>query len=113
MHERDQALIMTGPDELRQQLRDLTPKTVITTASAFRVPEVVDPISATKWSIRSMARRYAILDVEVTELAGRLDKLTQKLVPELRQRIGASQDVAAALVLAAGLNGDRIRSEAA
>ena len=106
------ALIMTAPDALREQLRDLTPKTFITTASGFRVPEVVDPISATKWSIRSMARRYVTLDEEVTELEGRLDELTQKLVPELRQCIGVGQDVAASLVLAAGLNGDRIRSEA-
>jgi transposase len=94
------ALIMTGPDELREQLRDLTTKPLISTAGAFRVLDVVDPMSATKWSIRSMARRYAALDEEVKELEDRLDHLTQKLVPELRQCVGVGQDVAALMAIA-------------
>jgi len=102
------ALIMTAPDEIREQLRGLTLKALINTTAAFQLPDIVDPGSATKWSIRSMARRYAMLDNEVIELEGRLDELTRKLVPELRQRVGVGQDVAAALVLTAGLNGDRI-----
>ena len=106
------ALIMTAPDEIREQLRGLTLKALINTTATFQVPDIVDPGSATKWSIRSMARRYAMLDNEVIELEGRLDELTRKLVPELRQCVGVGQDVAAALVLTAGLNGDRIRSEA-
>src|SRR5262249_59607169 len=105
------ALIMTAPDEIREQLRGLTLKALINTTAAFQVPDIVDPGSATKWSIRSMARRYAMLDNEVIELEGRLDELTRKLVPELRQCVGVGQDVAAALVLTAGLNADGIRSE--
>jgi len=106
------ALITTGPDEIRTQLRDLKPKALIATAGAFRVSEVADPKSAAKWSLRSMARRYAALDDEVTELERQLDQLTQRFAPDLRQRMGVGQDVAAALILAAGLNGDRIRTEA-
>ena len=61
-----------------------------------------------------MAKRYTTLDKEVRELERHLDELTQKLVSKTPSTywLGVGQDIAASLILAAGLNGDRIRSEA-
>ena len=59
-----------------------------------------------------MSRRYVALDHEVRALEKELDALTLRLVPQLRQRFGVGQDIAATLVLAAGNSGDRLRSEA-
>lgn len=59
-----------------------------------------------------MCRRYVVLDQEVRALEKELDALTIRLVPQLRERFGVGQNVAATLVLAAGNSGERLRSEA-
>jgi transposase len=105
-------LIVMAPDPIREQLRNLKTPALVRTCSAYRVDGASDPTSAIKLSLRSMCRRYVVLDQEVRSLEEELDALTIRLVPQLRQLFGVGQDVAATLVLAAGNSGDRLRSEA-
>jgi len=106
-------LIVMAPDPIHEQLRHLKTPALVRTCSAYRVGAASDPTAAIKLSLRSMCRRYVVLDQEVRSLEKELDALTLRLVPQLRQLFGVGQDVAATLVLAAGNNGDRLRSEAA
>ncbi len=106
-------LIVMAPDPIREQLRHLSTPNLVRTCSAYRVDGASDPASAIKLSLRSLCRRYVVLDQEVRSLEKELDTLTQRTVPQLRRLFGVGQDVAATLVLAAGNRGDRLRSEAA
>ena len=106
------ALVVIAPDCIREQLRHLRTPALIRTCCAYRVDGASNPTSAIKLSLRSMSRRYVALDHEVRALEKELDALTLRLVPQLRQRFGVGQDIAATLVLAAGNSGDRLRSEA-
>jgi len=107
------ALIVVAPDVIREQLRGLTAAALIRTCCGYRVDQVTDPTSAIKRALRSMCRRYAALDQEVRSLEKELDALTTKAVPGLCQLPGVGQDVASAILLAAGDGGARLRSDAA
>ena len=101
-------LVVMTPDPIRERLRHLKTPALVRTCSAYRVDRASDPTSAIKLSLRSMCRRYIALDREVRSLEKELDALTIRLVPQLRERFGVGQDVAATLVLAAGNSGDRV-----
>ena len=60
-----------------------------------------------------MARRYQHLQEEIKELDEQLDRLVQQAAPELLRVDGVSTDTAAALLIAAGDNPQRLKSEAA
>lgn len=62
--------------------------------------------------MRSLATRYQTLDEEIRHLESQLDQLTSTTDPLLRSRFGVGPDTAAALLLAAGDNPERLRSEA-
>lgn len=107
------ALIVIAPDPIREQLRHLPTPRLVATCSAYRIDAVTDPTSATRRALRSMCRRYHVLDEEVASLEKELDALTLRIVPHLRQRFGIGPDVAGILVVTAGDHGARLRSEAA
>jgi transposase len=60
-----------------------------------------------------VARRYQHLQEEIKELDEQLDRLVQQAAPELLRVDGVSTDTAAALLIAAGDNPQRLKSEAA
>ena len=70
-------------------------------------------MSATKASLSSLAHRISALDDELAELDERIEALLVKTVPDLLDRFGVGPDTAAALVVAAGDNPERLHSEAA
>ena len=69
--------------------------------------------AATKASLSSLAHRIETLDAEPAALDERIDALLVATVPELLDLFGVGPDTAAALVLAAGDNPQRLHSEAA
>jgi transposase len=106
-------LVLTAPDELRALLDPLSTEKRMTRCAHFRVgAELSDPLSATKRALRSLARRYGALSAEIVELEASLDELTARANPALRGAKGVGPDVAGMLLVAAGDNPDRIRSEA-
>ena len=73
-----------------------------------------DPVTAaTKASLSSLAHRIESLDVELAELDERIEALLVATVPDLLDLFGVGPDTAAALVMAAGDNPERLHSEAA
>lgn len=109
------ALIVTAPDDLRERLRGLPVKTLITTCANLRPgpagPET--PATAAKIALRSLARRHQRLTAEISELDQLLDPLVAAISPALAAVNGVGADVAGQLLVTAGENHSRLRSEAA
>lgn len=70
------------------------------------------PETLAKVALRSLARRARMLDEEAKGLEAEIDALTKALAPSTRSLLGAGPHVAARLLLAAGANVSRLRSEA-
>ena len=68
---------------------------------------------AAKYALRSLARRYRRLSDEIQNLEAELERLTRSIAPALLNAFGVGPDTAATLLVAAGSNPDRLRSEAA
>jgi transposase len=105
-------LISTAPDELRAELRDLSIYQVLTIASAYRHTGRTDVTTLTKLSLRTLARRALSLEKEVKEIDRLLKGLVADTAPELCAVDGVGTDVASAILVAAGDNPDRLKTEA-
>jgi transposase len=108
------ALLLTGPAELREQLRGLTAGTLIDTCARLRpTTDLADPVQATKAALRRLARRHQQLSEEIRELDAELAPLVTARAPELLALPGVGIEVAGQLLVTAGDNPDRLRTEAA
>ena len=108
------ALVVTAPLELREQLRALTRAKLVATCARFRTDaELDDPLAATKAALRSMATRHQALDSEIRLLDRQLGALVADAAPGLVCQGGIKTASAGALLVAAGDNPQRLRSEAA
>ena len=105
------SLISTAPDELRAELRDLSIYKVLTVASAFRHTGRTDVTTVTKLTLRTLARRALSLEAEVKEIDRLLKTLVAETAPELNAIDGVGTDVASAILVAAGDNPERLKSE--
>jgi len=64
-----QGLRVTAPEELRHRLRGLSTKELVSVAARFRLgDDPSDVPAATKFALRSVARRYQALSREIAEL---------------------------------------------
>lgn len=64
-----QGFVVTAPEELRHRLRELTTKKLVSVAARLRPGEDLDGVeAATKFALRSVARRYQALSREIAEL---------------------------------------------
>jgi len=107
------ALVSTAPDVLRDELRALRLGALVETAARFRPGDPRDPVQATKTALRSIAHRYQHLTVEVHTLDTVLDPLVAETAPNLIALNGVGTDVAGQLLVTAGDNPHRLRSDAA
>lgn len=105
-------LVVTAPEPIRDQLRDRNTRQRVRTCAAWRPGPTQDPTSATRRALRDLARRWLALDTEAKALESELSRLLKELVPGLLAERGVGTDTAAKLVIAAGDNPDRLRSEA-
>jgi transposase len=106
-------LVVTAPEGLRGRLRGLSTKALVATAVRFRPGNSPgNPEEATRFALRSVARRYRSLSEEITELGVQLTRLVARVAPNLVALPGVGTDHAAALLVAAGDNSERLRSEA-
>ncbi len=69
--------------------------------------------AATKASLSSLAHRIQALDDELVELNEKIESLLIATAPDLLGLFGVGPDTAAALLVAAGDNPERLHSEAA
>jgi len=105
------ALVITAPAELRERLRGLTVRRLVTTCAALR-PRVSDDLDdVIKTALRETARRIVMLDEQIDRLTPRLRELVEATAPALLEQPGVGSDSAAALLVAAGDNPERLRNE--
>ena len=107
------AILVTAPAALRERLEPLHRGALIRACAALRPGLLADPLAAAKRTLRILARRVQALEQELRELQPDLDALTQAVCPGLRQTYGVGVDGAAILLIAAGDNPQRLRSEGA
>jgi transposase len=107
------AVVATAPDALREPLRGLTRRRLVTTCAALRPGAELDVVSATKHALRELARRVQHLDEELGRLDGLLEPLVTKVAPELMALHAVGPETAGALLVTAGDNAGRLRHEAA
>jgi transposase len=105
-------LVLAGPTQLRAVLGPLTSEARAHACARLRPRAVTDPAEATKYALRSLARRHQSLTTEMADLAASLDELTAQANPALRAAKGVGPDVAAILLVAAGDNPERLNTEA-
>jgi transposase len=107
------ALVVTAPESVRSRLQGLTTNRVVEVAAAFRPGEISCPEAATKLALRHLGRRHLALTEEITTLDRHLGELLEQAAPSLFRMHGVGPEVAASLVVAAGENVERLRSESA
>ncbi|MCO4053329.1 MAG: IS110 family transposase [Bosea sp.] len=106
--------IVAAPDGLRDQLRVMTRMQLVRTLAAWR-PDLTayrDVEAAYRISLKSLGRRYLELHDEITDLDAMIAAIVQELAPNLIERNSISYVGAAQLLLTAGGNPERMRSEA-
>lgn len=104
--------IITSPTRLRAQLGGLGPKALVDTCARFRPGDIRDPEQATKTTLRRLARRCQVLAEELAETDKDLKQLISQKAPALLETYGVGTDIAGQLMITAGDNPDRLRSEA-
>ena len=106
-------LLVNAPCELRESLEPLTDRKLIDRCAAL-LPGVLDDTPAsTKHALRALATRWRSLASEIETHDEGLDAITMAAAPTLRQAFGIGSDSAAEMMIVAGDNPTRVRSEAA
>lgn len=109
-------LLTTAPAAVRERLsRCKTLEGKATACARFRLAQqdASDPAVAARRALRSVARRIVQLTKEATALRTQLDELVARAAPQTLGQIGLGTQNTAALLIAAGENIERMRSEAA
>ncbi|MEU7881502.1 IS110 family transposase [Microbispora bryophytorum] len=108
------ALIVTAPDQMRERLRGLPVKELISTCAGLRPDhaDIASPATAAKIALRSLARRHQRLTEEIDELDAILAPLVAAINPRLVAANGVGTDVAGQLLVTAGENHERLTGEA-
>jgi transposase len=84
-------------------LRGLSTKELVSVAARFRLADGPSDVpTATKFALRSVARRHEALSAEIDELEAHLDRLEAQVAPELVSLSGIGTDNAATLLVVGG-----------
>jgi|RhiMetdeSRZDD1v2_1073273.scaffolds.fasta_scaffold183155_2 transposase len=106
------ALLVTAPADLRERMSALSFSSQLELARRFRDHD--DPLETQlRFSLKTLARKIAFLDEQITELEARMNTLTGQAAPALAGTFGVGPHVAAQLLATVGDNSDRITNEAA
>jgi transposase len=106
------SVVATAPAELRERLRRLNSKELVTTCAAFRVRSDDDSLPAiVRLSMRELAQRVQHLDAQLETVVRRLHRITKTVAPELVAVQGVGPDVASTLLMTAGDNPHRLHAE--
>jgi transposase len=104
----------TAPEEIRQALHGVSRQLLANKAAAMRARAGQDPVTfATKTALRTLGRRALALHAEMKQIDTLLGQIIRAHWEDLLSLYGVGIDSAAALLVAAGDNPDRLRSEAA
>lgn len=107
------AMLVHGSDELRRETNRKTQIMLARYLAALRPRALETPGDALRHTLRSLARRWQQLDVEAKEMSALIEQLVTNTAPQLLEQFGIGVDTAAEILIVAGDNPERIRSEAA
>lgn len=106
-------MLITAPDPVREHLSGLTAKALVKTCARLRPgADLSDPGNAVKLALRRLARRCQALTEEITEADADLNTLINQTAPRLIDQVGVGTEVAGQLMITAGDNPRRLKSEA-
>ncbi len=106
-------LAVTAPDPIKDRVGGLRTSQIIEVCVRLRPAAHSGPVApAAALALRTLARRHKALTAEIAELDCELRRLCQKANPALLGACGVGTDVAPSLLVAAGDNPTRMRSEA-
>lgn len=106
-------IIVNAPGELREALQPLTDRKLINRCARLLPGPIDDTTASTKHAIRALATRWLALSAEIDAHDTALDTITEAAAPTLRDAFGIGADSAAEMMIVAGDNPTRLRSEAA
>jgi transposase len=109
-----QAMTVTAPTALREKLEGRTTRARVAIAAKFRPGDEPDTVvAATKYAMKKLALRFRSLDAEIKDLDRQLTRLVTATAPKLVALRGVGIHTTATLLVTAGDNPDRLRSEGA
>jgi transposase len=106
--------IISAPEAIRELLRTMTRMQLIRTLAAWR-PDLSgyrDISTAYRIALKSLARRYLELHDEIADLDVMISVIVDELAPELITGKAIGYESAAQLLITAGDNPERLKSEA-
>jgi transposase len=106
-------VVCSAPEELRQPLLGLTTKALVRACAALRPGPLTSTTAATKATLRTLARRWQQLQAELDQVDLQLQELVTSAAPALLVLPGVGVETAGQLLVTAGDNPQRLRSEAA
>jgi transposase len=107
------ALIITGPDGIRTRFTGQRPAELVAELAALRPRPGSMVRYHTLLALRELGRRAQFLDGQLERLDELITPLVTARAPGLLRLYGVGPDTAAMLLIAAGDNPERLRSEAA
>ncbi len=108
-------MLITAPDEVREKYRTLKEKRLVTALANCRPSRSrkSDPTTrAVQTALKILAQRHQFLTTQADDLRAQLLELVGGVNPHLLSRHGLGPTTAAQLLITAGGNPDRLRSEA-
>lgn len=107
-------LLVSAPAAVRERVAGLDRAALVATLARARPGrDLADPSTATLTALRRLARRHRALDTEIAELDAGIGPLAHQAAPALTELFGVGPETAGQLLVSAGDNPERMRSEAA
>lgn len=107
------ALTITAPEPLRDKVRGLSTSKLVAEAVRWRQSSASTALDASKLAMRALARRHRDLDAEVKAYDVEVRRLVACCAPGLLALPNVGAETAAALLVTAGDNPERLHSEGA
>jgi transposase len=107
------SLVLTADEDLRDELRDMRIDELVVRCARWHRKPATDALQATRQAMRSLARRHRDLGDEISHLDAEIAAQIERAAPRLLAEHGVGPETAARLLIVAGDNPDRLRSDAA
>jgi transposase len=106
------SLLVTAPSDLRERLAGLSGEKLTSACARLRpTGQVADPAQGAKLVLRSLARRYQALTIEIDDLDVQLRALVTQARPDLLEIHGVGPETAAQLLITCGDNPARLTTQ--
>ena len=107
------SMLVHASEKLRQDTAGKTQIMIARHCAGLRPRNLATPDDANRHALRSIAKRWIALNEEIKELQAQIEQLVTQRAPHLLDEFGIGVDTAAEILIVAGDNPQRIKSEAA